>query len=319
MSGASGFAPIFLVASIVAWLGGALAAAILVTRLGQALSPTERLRRCLLVTLLPWFLPALTAFAIVLLALAKPLGLIVDHCLEHGDGHPHICFEHLPHVSLNGLVAGIAAVVLAYIAASVYRFVVNESRSSDILRSMLSLARGKGPLRILDDDRALAFTSAVQGPTVLMTTGMLRSLSRSQRRIVLAHEAEHLRNGDLYWHRVLECLLLLHLPRTARRLRSVWLQSVEERVDDAVASRFGAGRVAEVLLATARGPKSPAPLSVAGGNTLARIRRLLASPSSRPEYGTFTCVYVMSLAVLPAAVLFAHHGLETLIGLLLSA
>jgi len=154
---------------------------------------------------------------------------------------------------------------------------------------------------------------------VVLSRGLLNELSPRERRIVLAHEAAHLRHGDVRRNVLFELLLKLHFPVARRRLRQAWLSALEERADDAVARRFGAEPVVETLLHVAR-LKLHQPVSgfsVAGANLADRVGRLLdgerGTTVDAPVFET-ACAFV--LTALFASAIVGHHALETLLGFL---
>lgn len=314
-----GFLWLVFVCVVAAWaLAAVVAAALAELPVARSSPPKVRARRGVLLALLPWLAPFITAGSIFVIAVAKPLGLIADHCLYHGPGHPHLCLEHLPAIALGQLhLLGIAIVLLAVLLL-VGRYLVRERRMAARLQSMYSLAHGHGRLRILEDGQSIALAANPRTPFVLMSRGLLHRLSWRERRIVLAHEIAHLRRRDLLKSVLFELLLLMHLPRAARKLRGVWRQAVEERADDCVARRFGADSVAQALVRVARGSAvgSVQAFSAGGADTLRRIERLIApaeAATGRPE---FECFYIALLLAASAAVTTGHHALETLLGFL---
>lgn len=320
MSGLLAFVIILFITAAIAWAVGAILAAVCTSLLGVLKStPSATLRRCMMIGLLPTAMPAVLVLSVGILAAAKPLGLIADHCLYHGPGHPHLCLSHLPAISPGTVLSLLVFALLASLVFIIWRHAIRQSRLLSELSSMASLARGTGPLRILTDKRKLAFATSAPQPLILMTSGMLDNLDRHQRRIVLAHEVAHLRHRDLVWNRVFEWLLLLQLPWISCTLRSIWQQAIEERADDVVVARFGRDNVAMTLLTLARpsAMQSAQALCVSGGNTLDRIERLLSPTTAGRKSKFFEMTYAIGLLAIPTFVIIAHHALETFVGLLL--
>ncbi len=286
-----------------------------------SLEPAIRRRRCLMTAALPWLLPAIVALSVVLLGIAKPVGIIItDHCPYHGPGHPHLCFGHLPAIAPGMTLHAATVILISAFVLVAARYVVRQRRLGESLRSVLVLARRRGRLRVIDDARALAFSAAAPAPSILMTTGLLAKLDRRQRRIVLAHEVAHLRHRDLFWNRIFEFLLIIHSPWAARSLRRSWRQALEERADDAVADRFGGETVARTLLALIKSTPYPAvsALSATGGNALRRIDRMLEPQTECAGRRAIEITYAIALILLPVFIVSSHHSLETLLGILLS-
>lgn len=268
---------------------------------------------------MPWLLPITAVVSITALSAAKPLGLIADHCLYHGPGHPHLCLKHLPAIALSHLhFTGAAAALLVILTLSA-RYFFRERRVALRLRSVRSLSHGFGRLRILEDHQSLALAADPGDPFVLISRGLLDRLTRRERRIVLAHEIAHLRHKDLLRNYAFEVLLLLHLPWAAGRLRNRWRQALEERADDSVAMRFGAESVAQALVQVIRGsrPEWTPAFSASGADPLRRIERLLSAPENVNDRSiAFELTYVGLLIALVVTVSTSHHDVETLLGFL---
>jgi Zn-dependent protease with chaperone function len=282
------------------------------------LQPEVRARRALLTALLPWAVPVIAVVSVFALAAAKPLGLIADHCIYHGPGHPHLCLQHLPAISMGHLHLLGAAIVLALLLLVVTRYLLRERRMIARLQVMQALAHGRGRLRILENEQCLALAANLRNPVVLLSRGLMERLTRRERRIVVGHEIAHLRHADLLRNYLFEFLLLLHIPSAAERLRASWRQALEERADDCVAQRYGADAVAGALLQIVRAPtrKFASALSVAGADPLRRIARLLAPREVVRRHLRFELSYAVVLLVFAVTVVATHHALETVVGVL---
>lgn len=321
MTGWLAFAWLLSLSVSLAWVSGVLASAAWVPFLSSAsMRPTVRRRRGLMAAALPWLLMVIVSVSVVLLAIAKPLGLIADHCLYHDSGHPHFCLEHIAAITPSATLLGTAALLFAAIVLVLARHISNQRQLGNSLRSMIALSRGRGLLKIVDDARPLAFSAAAPQPSILMTTGLLTDLDPRQRRIVLAHEVAHLRHRDLFWCRVFEFMLVIHLPWMANWLRQSWRQAIEERADDVVADRFGRDHVADTLLALIRLKREPtmSALSARGGNTIRRIDRMLGPVAACKQTPALELIYATAAVLLPVLILSNHHALETVLGFLLN-
>lgn len=316
-----GFFWLLFVVVLVTWASAAAVATMISIIPEQLhLPPGVRARRALLTALLPWAVPVIAVVSLIALAAAKPLGLIADHCVYHGPGHPHLCLQHLPAISVGHLHVLGAVIVLASLLLVLTRYLLREWRMIARLRVMQALAHGRGRLRILEDKHCLALAANLRDPVVLLSRGLMERLTRRERRIVVGHEVAHLRHSDLLLNYLFEFLLLLHTPSAAQTLRASWRQALEERADDCVAARYGADAVAGALLQVVRAPtrKFTTILSVAGANPLRRIERLLAQREVPGRHFGFELCYAVVLLVFAATVVATHHALETLIGVLTS-
>lgn len=319
-----GFLWLLFVGALVAWTAAA-GAAVALTRLAASgkRRPEARARRTLIVASLPWVVPLTMVAGILLVSAAKPWGLIADHCLLHGPGKPHLCLEHLPAIPLSLVhLFGVAA-ALALVLLLIARHLVSERRMGARLQSMRSLAHGYGRLRILETDRCLALAADPRNPFILLSRGLIERLTRRERRIVVAHEAAHLRHRDLLRNRLFDLLLVAHLPWAARSLRRSWRQALEEEADDRVAAIYGGESVAQTLMTILRASShrhascawAPA-FSAVGADPLRRIERLLSTDETPNAFPLFEALCVTALLAVATAVPAGHDALETLLGLL---
>lgn len=286
--------------------------------------PATRGRRVLLTASIPWLVPFTVGAAVLATAGAKATGWIADHCPHHGLGHPHLCFSHLPSIEL-GLFHGAFAAVVAFPVLLSTAFLIRSQcrarREIGLLRTLASSRGLRGRLRIVPAPVPFALAGGLFEPFVLFSRGLLDQLSFRERRVVMAHEAAHLRRGDARRNLLFELLLIAHLPMARRRLRDQWLRTLEERADDAVARRFGPEQVVETLLHVARLKLHPPArgFSVAGANLTHRARRLLdGDPGVAVGLPLFEAAYVLGLVALFLAAVLDHHALETLLGLVAS-
>lgn len=280
----------------------------------------SRPRRVLLVCALPWLVPLTATAAMAVLAAAKHLGWVPDHCLAHAPHHPHFCFEHLPQMLLghghgHALLVGILFTLFGLLTL---RYGWRLYRQSANLKALTALSEGSGPLRVLEDTRPLAFASGGRRPHIYFSRGLKNQLNRREKRMVFVHEVAHIRHRDLLFNRWVGFLLLAHIKPYARALQTLWVDAIEMRADNQVAQRFGRVTTAELLLRLARATRlGPTATAFGGGNTATRIDRLINHPtSSRKSTPVFEALVSLGLLALMMALLTQHHTLETFIGLL---
>ncbi|SDJ51183.1 M56 family metallopeptidase [Microbulbifer yueqingensis] len=322
MTSIAALAWLFLLIALGAWLLGCLASE-LVSRVafGKRLSPMERRQRSFILAAIPLMASGAVLIAVGSTALGKSAGWILDHCVYHGAGHPHLCFTHLPAIRLGLVEFFTATLVLVSLAVVVGRFVLREHHAGQRIRSLVRLAASRTPARRLctvEDPSPFAVTAGAFAPRVILSRGLLEGLEAREGRIVVSHEFSHIRARDLLYNLVFETLLLLQWPATAGRLRSEWRQAMEEGADDRVAGRFGREQVAATLLKVFRLQRdhSIPGLSVAGADPLARIERLLSQEHSRGTGILFAGTCLASIAIFALVLAGAHHQLETLLGFL---
>jgi Zn-dependent protease with chaperone function len=301
----------------IAWLAAATVAPALVRRAAlPGLDPRARKMRLLLVAFLPWAIPLLAVSAVLAPAIAKPLGMIAHHCVEHGPGHPHICLAHPPIVALSAWHWLAVSFAFLWLAWSIGTHVLHRRRVLAQLRSLLAFAGGSGPVRTLDTSHAVALAADPGHPVILLSSELRRRLQPRQRRIVLAHEVAHLRHGDLFFSRLIDALSVLHFSPIHGNLRAAWRQAMEEHADDVVAARFGREDVAQALIEVARMPALSAgsALRATGGNTVRRIERLLDAPTEMRGPAVFAAGYAGAMLGSWVMLVWAHHTIETLLG-----
>lgn len=277
-------------------------------------------RRILIVCALPWLVPLTATLAMVALALAKSLGWVNDHCLSHDAHHPHFCFEHWPqmligHGHWHVVIAVTMAMIFGLLAARCWHRYRRQSARLSVLAAM---SRGKGLRRVLEDTRLMAFAAGGKVPRIYLSQGLLDELNRRERRMVIAHEAAHIRYRDIQAGHLMEVLLLLHFRPLANQLRDLWRDAIECRADERVARCFGRAATAELLLRLGRRAQ-PAPVATAfgGGSLVTRIQNLLVAEVDQGETPAFEVVVATSLLALLAAFVANHHAVETLLGLVI--
>lgn len=287
---------------------------------GRLLSPEHLSRHLWLYALTPWLAMAAPVTAMCVIAAAKPLGWIADHCAHHGMHHPHLCFEHWPALDLQWIHLLSAAALASLLIKVLTGFLFREFKAARDTTALLALSRGNGRLRRLDTSEVFACTAGYRHPTLFMTHGLTDRLDHRERRIVLAHEVAHLRRRDPLRNLVFNVLLLAHWPSSARSLCALWRQRMEEQADDRAACRFGPEAVAATLIKVARlsGPSPTGSLSASGGQLLPRIHRLLHAQPDRVSR-TLTISSALTITAFlggVATLVIVHHSLETLLGFL---
>jgi Zn-dependent protease with chaperone function len=307
--------------ALAAWVAGVVLVPAGVAWCRARVRPNVQVRRLYLLAALPWFLPAAVIAAACVLAALKAMGWIYDHCPDHGPGHLHLCFVHWPTVELGLLAALVLFAAAAGLTVTLVRFIAREYTARARLKALRQLSRGTGRLRVLESPQPFALTTGVCDAVVLVSRGLLETLTPRERRAVVAHEVAHVRHLDVMHNLVLEVLLLLHPARNGRHLRRAWRRALEERADDAVAERFGGDVLAAALLKILRSSQREVygACSVAGADPLRRVARLLEAPAQPRSAFLLEALYAAVLLGTATAVIALHHPLEhlldTLVGL----
>jgi beta-lactamase regulating signal transducer with metallopeptidase domain len=161
-------------------------------------------------------------------------------------------------------------------------------RATLSLRALLSAARvarslepAAGDLVFVQDETPVAYSVAGRRGRIVVSTSMLTALSAGERRVLIAHEASHLRHQhQLYLH-------LAHLAAAANPLlrpTAGAIQSAIERwADEDAAAEVGDRQLAARALARAALARSGHPplrhvLAAADDRIAARVQLLLAPP-----------------------------------------
>ena len=291
---------------------GSLISLLLSSVVQPATCPVRERARMWFLLSLPIALPVMLIVTILMLSLAKYTGLIVDHCLEHGSHHPHFCFIHVSGLLLNGhqfLLAMLALGGVLFVLIS--RFLAH-GRQQVKERALLRLASGRGLIKTIEMEQPMAFTLGVRKPAIYLSSGLRRSLSKQQQRIVVAHELAHVRRRDVLKNRLFETLLCFHVNK--RTLRNRWLFAMEASADDVVAERYNKLDVAETLIRVQRAHQSSlGQIAFSGADIRARIHRLIDPPESSRSL-PFEWMFIFFIGITPFLLFEHHHALETVFG-----
>ncbi|MFQ5882990.1 MAG: M56 family metallopeptidase [Candidatus Methylomirabilales bacterium] len=157
-------------------------------------------------------------------------------------------------------------------------------------------------LRVFETPRPMALTLGLVRPQVLLSEGMISTLSEEELGAVLCHEVGHVRHRDPFRLALVRFLAdaVWFLP-VARPLAGNFADAVEEKADDwAVASTRQPVELASALVKTAKaavGQPIPAATSLAGNLSVEdRVERLLGE-ERRCRSGTTTLRWVASGAM----------------------
>lgn len=233
--------------------------------------------------------------AMVITALATGFVLGVAALLVVGQAPPVAAAGEWSAAALAaGAPVPLAAGCLASAAVGVLGVatVRRAARTGRELRVAARACRSLGPaiagLVVVDDDTPEAY--ALPGITgrVVVSTAMLRALPAAERRVLLAHEAAHLRHRHHLYVQIAELAaaadpLLRPAARAVRRGVERWADEVAaEQVGD---RHLTARALAHAALArAAAGRTAPGPvLALPGveGDLVERTRALLAAPARR--------------------------------------
>ena len=318
MTDSLGLIWILLLFALGSWGLAQLLVPLLLRLQGPVCHPRVMRRRLGLLAQLPWLMPMLAATAMLLLAWAKQMDWVHDHCTGHLQHHPHFCLEHLPQLMLDYTHSLFVVMLVIAIAGPFVRLVMRFHAVAQRLLPIRQMSRGAGPLLRVDDERPLGFAAGIRRPKIFLSRGIARVLDKREQRILLAHEIAHIRHRDLLHSAALDVLLCLHLPWAARNLRQRWSEAMEAMADEQVAQRFERSEVAAVLLKLVRhAMQAPSAASATGSDVVQRIERLLM-PAPALSKPIFEMLFLAGLFCFLVGAMTGHHALETLLGWALS-
>ncbi|MCA9601818.1 MAG: M48 family metalloprotease [Polyangiales bacterium] len=284
-------------------------------RLAGLLAPRAAVRFWLVLAALP----AVFAGLLVTTAFLPAFGIGTDHCLQHGEPHPHLCLAHgadLPGVALLAMSLLVAACILRATASLV--------RSVRLIRetswALHLSAEPQGDVLVFDAREPQAFVLGVFRTRVHVSRALL-ALGPDIVEPVLAHERAHIRWRDPLWRVCVPVLAVGHLPATARALaaRIGMAQELAADAEAATSLTDGRTRVAEALLALVERHHAPLhSVAFVHGNVDARVRALLREPvETRTSITASMLGAVVALfGVVVTCHEAVHHTLERLLGML---
>ena len=264
-------------------------------------------------------LPAAIAIVAVVVSFLPILGIGHDHCLVHGNHHPHLCIHHVTHAPgiLLVFVAALLALRAMYLLARLFRDLYISLRTSAELAEVCDHYPGALVFPAMEPQ---AFVIGALRPRVYLSRGLL-ALGREVVEPVLAHEQVHTRKHDLLWRLLCPLVAIGHVPGVASAL-SVRLATHQEMAADAEAATTlanGRLRIAEALIKLAQLYRAPFPgISFVQGNIQARVHALLEehkTTSVWPAHILLVCALAVTVT-LGFSHDLVHHALETVLGTL---
>lgn len=237
-------AQLFVLAGVAFLAMGALVSAASVRAFRARLSRWEpRARHRALVLLAA--LPVLTAIVLLLSATLPSLAALIvpalDHCTVHDDGHAHLCFTHLPTVGIHtALLLGLVFVV-SYLLLRAALASSSVVRAARVLGALARTGEQRHDLgvTVIDTLYPVCLAGGLFRPRILMSRGLLDSLTAEERAVVLAHERAHVRRRDALVASVVSALAVFHLPAVARWLVSELEIAAEQACDEEAAESVG--------------------------------------------------------------------------------
>lgn len=217
-------------------------------------TPDSRARWVLAWAALPWLVSAALLALCFVPSFWSLLGLAVDHCPLHDDGHVHLCLAHAPQHPVAAIEWGLLAAAGLVVGAVALR----------VLRAQVSTWRAVSALlRVAGDDvhagglvasaEPLSVTAGLVWPLVLISTGLRNRLAPRHVEAVLAHERAHARRRDPLRLIAVALLGAAYATRTRKLLLSDAALACEQAADEDAAQAVGdRTAVAEAIVAVER-------------------------------------------------------------------
>ncbi len=271
----------------------------------------------------PWLFSAALLALCFVPSLWSMVGLAVDHCPLHEDGHVHLCLVHAPHhpvapaewllLAMAGLGVGVVALRVARAQLATWR-------------AVSALVRVAGPDRrggLVASTELLSVTAGLVRPLVLVSTGLRSRLAPSHAAAVLAHERAHARRRDPLRLVTVALLGAAYAPGSRRLLLADAALACEEAADEAAAEEVGDRTVvAEAIVAVERllGDRAHdvgLAVGMTGCATEVRVEALLREPvRAAPAAASRLIVWVALAAGALLAAAEIHHLTESLLDLI---
>ncbi|WP_144394558.1 M56 family metallopeptidase [Pleionea sediminis] len=265
---------------------------------------------------LPVLLPTTLILVVLFIAYGKSFGWLNDHCLTHDLHHPHFCLAHFPSISLSTLNATFISGIGLLLAISLFvKFLKTYSRYQRT-KIIARLGRKQSSLVYYESTKPMAFAFGFVNPKIYISNANKKLLTKKEQRIVIAHEAAHLRNKDSLKNIFMECFLTFHLFSNAIRKRFQLL--IEIDADQQCTKRFKPFDVAQLLIKLGRFSRtSEYPISIVGSQLEQRITLLIETSSNPKKHWIYCTLLSVFLLLIPLTVVINHHALETIVGWLL--
>lgn len=269
----------------------------------------------------------------LLLSVGLPplLSLVVptlDHCKLHEDEHIHVCFSHPSSLQITGWLGLLFATAGGYLVTHGIRSAVrlrNGVRLVSALSEHSKFAEEIG-CKLLATAEPLCFTAGLRAPEVYMSAGLLETLSKEERCIVMSHECAHVRRRDPLMAVVLNAAAAFHLPGGRRFLLEEAAIAAEEACDEYASTTVGDRlAVAQTILSVERAMRGATKqrfgyVTVAfGASSVARrVDALLSEARGKPLPVSWQWVTALAIVAILAVSGQVHHATETALSLLLS-
>jgi Zn-dependent protease with chaperone function len=197
-------------------------------------------------------------------------------------------------------VAAVSLVLLGVVTVRTTLRIVRRGRSFLSLYRIHHDLSSADPVIVIDSARLDAFTTPAPAGRVVITSGLLRALTSTERRVVLAHERSHLAHQHVFWTLAADLAAAVNplLRPTATTISHAIERWADEDAADLLGDRQLVARTiakAALLRHEAKGTANDLLPAATGGDVPGRVRALLAPPPRRRPL-TLAAVAVLLVA-----------------------
>jgi Zn-dependent protease with chaperone function len=302
----------FLMLSL--WIGLSVATAVIyerVRRYFDGISAASRRWQLFAVAALPMISATFATVFIFEPAISLPS----DHC------HQTIgCATHSP-IQHGGsedawIFAVVAAVLLAVLVFRAMYAAIISRRYHMLLRAVTERHDQRG-FWVVENDRPWALSAGLLKGEVFISAGLISTLDTAQTRVIVDHEAAHVRQRDNLTHFLIALLFCPMSAYPARSLLTDVRETAEQLADSVAAANSSADLVADTLVRVHRLGLNFAAPRFAYFNPTSLDRRVAALfPTENPR-GLSLCMAALLVATGAASIIagvdVGHHLLEAVI------
>lgn len=318
-------AQLFLLAGVSFLALGSVSSAGLVSSLRASLVRVEpHARHRALVWLAA--LPAFIAFALLLtVSLPSLVALIApgaDHCTLHEDGHAHLCFRHLPSSGISVVFTLCLVFSVSYCMLRAALALLELLRAMRVVNALAATGEERSDLgvTVLETTRPVCLAAGLLHPRVLLSRGLLDSLSPRELAVILAHERAHVRRRDAAIAGMVRVLVSAHLPWVKRWLLRELEIAAEQSCDEDSARLLNDRLVvaATILRVERAAHRENAVLGVVsmgfGAQAIERrVQALLSEPSPPRSLRAWVMGFGLAVAIALSFANELHHVTESVL------
>ncbi|POX42413.1 peptidase M48 Ste24p [Streptomyces sp. Ru73] len=215
--------------------------------------------------------------------------------------------------------AALSAGALTLCTWSLARWGLRQTRAFRTARAEAGVRPAAGDLCVVQSPHPDAYALPGRPHRIVVTTGMLRSLSAAERQALFAHERAHNRGGHHYFLAAAD--LAAHCHPALRATRDAIRLAAERAADEAAARTVGDRRltaqaIGRAALATRQGRTERPSFTPAAtaGPVPQRVAALLSAPRA-PRIASWVCLLLLACTAISATtaatgVLDFHHDVE---------